>query len=81
MGDGIQFQYVGASHQVPYQTEKTTLPAGQDLLVAFADEAEIPDFLTTGAIGFDGLGQGCLHSVRSFREGAPARIAAPRPLP
>jgi hypothetical protein len=179
---GIEFQYVGASHQIPFQTDDTQLPAGQDLLVSFADQTEIPKFVTTPAIGFggpvdlhaardgagrpvweteqaavvfntnawndtatydqsfagtkpnwgetilhelghafgldhaaakdeimyyqagngvwpggyflglydngdlsglatNGLGQGCFKSVRSFRTGAPAKIAAPKPLP
>ena len=29
----------------------------------------------------NGLGQGCFRTVRGFREGAPARIQAPQPLP
>jgi hypothetical protein len=29
----------------------------------------------------DGLGQGCFRKVNRFREGAPARIQAPQPLP
>ena len=179
---GIQVQYVGTSHQIPFQTEETRLPAGQDMLIAFADRAELPAFVTTPAIGFggavqthaaldgshrrvweatqaaavfdtnswfdtarydqayigtkpnwgetmlhelghafgldhtsspdeimywqagngvypdgtfrglydsgdlaglavNGLGQGCFHRVNGFREGGPARIAAPQPMP
>ncbi len=181
MATGIPVRYVGASHQIPFQTDNTKLPAKQDLLVAFADEAELPDFVTRTALGFggpvqlraardgrrrpvweatqsaavfdtnkwysgdldwsflgkkplwgevmlhefghafgldhsngadeimywqagngvypdgyfrglyaagdltglatDGLGQGCFRRVNRFREGAPARIQAPRPLP
>ena len=51
---GIPVQYVGTSHQIPFQTEETRLPAGQDMLIAFADRAELPAFVTTPAIGFGG---------------------------
>jgi len=178
---GIPVHYAGTSHQIPFQTAKTRLPAGQDLLISFADETEIPDFVTRSALGLggplwarpaldgtrhrvwetteagvvfdttrwfsgsydwsfqstrpnwgetvlhevghafgldhspavdeimyweaghgvypdgqfrglydagdlaglaaDGLGQGCFHRVGRFREGAPARIAGPQPLP
>jgi hypothetical protein len=178
---GIPVKFVGTSHQIPFQTENTRLPRHQDMLIAFADEAELPAFVTTPAIGFggpvqvhaardghhrpvwqtkqaaavfdtnawfsgnydwsyqgtkpnwgetmlhefghafgldhspgadeimywqagdgvypdglfrgqydagdltglatDGLGQGCFHRVNRFREGAPARIQAPQPLP
>jgi hypothetical protein len=181
MATGIPVRYVGLSHQIPFQTDETRLPGNQDLLIAFADETEMPDFVTRSALGFggpvqlrpardgrhrrvweatqsavvfdtnkwygtdleqafvgkkplwgevmlhefghafgldhsngpdqimywqagngvypdgyfralygagdlaglatDGLGQGCFRRVTRFRDGAPARIAAPRPLP
>jgi hypothetical protein len=51
---GIKVKYVGASHQIPFLTGQTRLPKGQDLLIAWATEQEIPAFPTTPAIGFGG---------------------------
>ena len=51
---GIRVKYIGTSHQIPFQTAETQLPANHDLLIAWADEAEIPAFVTTPAIGFGG---------------------------
>jgi hypothetical protein len=51
---GIPVKFVGTSHQIPYQSDRTRLPANQDMLVAFADEAELPDFVTRSALGFGG---------------------------
>jgi len=51
---GIKVKFIGTSHQIPFQTEETKLPANQDLLIAWADEAELPAFVTTPAIGFGG---------------------------
>lgn len=178
---GIPVKFVGTSHQIPFRTDNTRLPGKQNMLIAFADEAELPDFVTRSALGFggpvqlrpardgrgrpvwestqsaavfdtnkwfggdldqayigtkptwgevmlhevghafgldhapspdeimywqagngvypdgyfrglygagdlaglakDGLGQGCFRRVNRFREGAPARILAPEPLP
>ena len=36
-------KYVGTSHQIPFQTDRTRLPANQTLLIAWADESELPD--------------------------------------
>jgi Matrixin len=51
---GIPVKYVGSSHQLPFQGQETKLPAGQDLLLAFATEAEHPDFVTQSALGQGG---------------------------
>lgn len=51
---GIPVQYVGTSHQLPFQGESTRLPAGQDLLLAFATETEYPEFVTASALGQGG---------------------------
>jgi hypothetical protein len=51
---GISVKFVGTSHQIPFQTDRTRLPANQDLLVSFADEAELPDFVTRNALGIGG---------------------------
>ncbi len=61
---GIPVKFVGTSHQIPYQTDDTRLPANQDMLVAFADEAELPDFVTRNALGFGGPLQ-----LRAARDG------------
>ena len=62
---GIPVRYVGTSHQIPFQTQNTKLPGNQDLLVAFADEAEMPEFVTKSALGFGGPVQ--LHAARDGR--------------
>ena len=62
---GIKVKYVGTSHQIPFQTDNTRLPRNQDLLIAFADEAELPEFVTRSAIGFGGSVQ--LHAARDGR--------------
>ena len=62
---GIPVKFVGTSHQIPFQTEHTRLPARQDMLIAFADEAEMPDFVTRSALGFGGPVQ--LHAARDGR--------------
>jgi len=51
---GIRVKYVGTSHQIPFQTKQTRLPGRQNLLIAFADETEMPDFVTRSAAGFGG---------------------------
>ena len=65
MATGIQVKYVGASHQIPFQKKHTRLPRNQDLLIAFADEVEMPDFITRSALGFGGPVQ--LHAARDGR--------------
>jgi hypothetical protein len=62
---GIRVRFVGTSHQIPFQTNHTRLPAKQDMLIAFADEAEMPDFVTRSALGFGGPVQ--LHAARDGR--------------
>ncbi len=62
---GIKVKYVGTSHQIPFQTNRTKLPRKQDLLIAFADEAELPEFVTRPAIGFGGSVQ--QHAARDGR--------------
>lgn len=59
---GIQVKYVGTSHQIPFQTDNTRLPANQNMLVAFADESEMPDFITRTALGIGGSVQ--VHAAR-----------------
>ena len=66
---GIKVKYVGTSHQIPFQADETRLPAGQDLLIAWADEAELPAFVTTPAVGFGGP-----VTVKRARDGAGRRI-------
>jgi hypothetical protein len=51
---GIRVKYVGTSHQIPFQTDHTKLPGNQDMLLSFADEAEMPDFVTRNALGIGG---------------------------
>ena len=62
---GIKVKYIGTSHQIPFQTDETRLPRNQDLLIAWADEAELPEFVTAPAIGFGGAVQ--LHPARDGR--------------
>jgi hypothetical protein len=62
MATGIKVKYVGPSHQIPFQGETTKLPAGQDMLLAFADQAEIPEFVTVPAVGLGGSVQ--QHAAR-----------------
>jgi len=51
---GIRVRYVGVSHQVPFLTDLTRLPPGQDLLVAWGTRQEVPTFLSTAAVGLGG---------------------------
>ena len=69
MASGIPVKYVGASHQIPFQKDRTRLPASQDMLIAFADEAEMPDFVTRNALGFGGPVQ-----LRAARDGRGRRV-------
>jgi hypothetical protein len=62
---GIPVKFVGTSHQIPFQTDNTRLSRRQDMLIAFADEAEMPDFVTRSALGFGGPVQ--LHAARDGR--------------
>ena len=66
---GIKVRYVGTSHQIPFQTEVTRLPAKQNLLIAWADEAEIPRFVTDPAIGIGGP-----FRIKRARDGAGRRV-------
>ena len=66
---GIKVKYVGASHQIPFLTDDTRLPRNQDLLLAFADEAEFPDFVTRSALGVGGPVE-----LRSARTGNHRRV-------
>ena len=51
---GIKVKYVGTSHEIPEYNERVKLPRNQDLIVAWADQQEIPEFVTRPAIGFGG---------------------------
>ncbi|HEX5090967.1 MAG TPA: matrixin family metalloprotease [Nocardioides sp.] len=66
---GIPVKYVGTSTQLPFLTRHTRLPKGQDLLLAFATEAEYPAFVTESA-----LGQGGPVQVRAARDGRHHRV-------
>lgn len=50
---GIKVKYVGTSTQIPYNA-KFHLPKGTDLVIAWATNAEVPDFVNRGADGFGG---------------------------
>jgi hypothetical protein len=55
MATGIQVKYVGTSHTIATADGQwPKLPKGQDFLISWATEAEVPEFVTTPAIGFGG---------------------------
>jgi hypothetical protein len=55
MATGIKVKYVGTSTAVATPDGRwPKLPKGQDFLISWATEAEIPEFVSTPAIGFGG---------------------------
>ncbi|QIG45458.1 hypothetical protein G5V58_24325 [Nocardioides anomalus] len=55
MATGIDVKYVGTSHTIATADGRwPKLPKGQDFLISWATEAEVPEFVTTPAIGFGG---------------------------
>lgn len=55
---GIKVKYTGTTHMIPAQNERARLPHGTNLVVAWADEAEVPGFVTRNASGFGGPRKG-----------------------
>ena len=76
-------------HEVGHAFGLDHSPSAEEIMYWQAGNGVWPDGYFRGLYGAgdlaglakDGLGQGCFRTVNRFREGAPARIAAPQPLP